>query len=74
MMKKQTSTTIPFIVDHPSNSKRGGVCIYFKQSDNLGTMQESIITEISVNNETCVFTCFYRLLSQDYDKFDNFCS
>ena len=74
MMKEQTSTTIPFIVDHTSNSKRGCVCIYFKQSDNLGTMQESIITEISVNNETCVFTCFYRLPSEDYDKFDNFCS
>ena len=47
--------------DHPSNNKRGGVCIYFKQSlplirrDDLSTMQEAIVTEISVKNETCFF-------------------
>ena len=47
--------------DHPSNNKRRGVCIYFKQSlqligrDDLNTMQEAIVTEISVKNETCFF-------------------
>ena len=66
--------------DHPSNNKRGGVCIYFKQSlplirrDDLSTMQEAIVTEISVKNETCFFTCFYRSPSQSHDEFENFCS
>ena len=51
--------------NHPSNNKRRGVCIYFKQSlplikrDDLSTMQETIVTEISVENETCFF---YMLL------------
>ena len=66
--------------DHPSNNKRGGVCIYFKQSlplirrDDLSTMQEAIVTEISVENETCFFTCFYRSPSQSHDELENFCS
>ena len=44
--------------DHPSNNKCRGVCIYFKQSlqlirrDDLNTMQETLVTEISVKNET----------------------
>ena len=66
--------------DHPSSNKRGGVCIYFKQSlplirrDDLSTMQEAIVTEISVENETCFFTCFYRSPSQSHDELENFCS
>ena len=66
--------------DHLSNNKRGGVCIYFKQSlplirrDDLSTMQEAIVTEISVKNETCFFTYFYRSPSQSHDEFENFCS
>ena len=45
--------------DHLSNNKRGGICISFKQSlplirrDDLNTMQEAIVTKISVKNETC---------------------
>ena len=50
--------------DHPSNSKRGGVCIYFKQSlplirnNNLSTVQKTIVTEISVENEACFYMLF----------------
>ena len=50
--------------DHPSNSKRGGVCIYFKQSlplirnDNLSTVQKTIVTEIPVENEACFYMLF----------------
>ena len=60
--------------DHPSNNKRGGVCIYFKQflplirRDDLNTMQETIVMEILVENETCFFTCFYRSPSQSHDE------
>ena len=48
--------------DHPSNNIHGGFCIYFKQSlplirrDDVSKMQEAIVTEISVKNETCFFT------------------
>ena len=49
--------------DHPSNNNiHGGFCIYFKQSlplirrDDVSTMQEAIVTEISVKNKTCFFT------------------
>ena len=37
-------------------------------------MQEAIVTEISVKNETCFFKCFYRSPSQSHDEFENFCS
>ena len=67
--------------DHPSNNIHGGFCIYFKQSlplirrDDLSTMQEAIVTEISVKNETCFFTCTsYRSPSQTHDEFKNFSS
>ena len=64
--------------DHPSNNKRGYVCIYYKQflplirRDDLSTMQETIVTEISVKNETCFLKCFYRSTSQSHDKLENF--
>ena len=66
--------------DHLSNNKRGGVCVYFKQSlplirrDDLRTMQETIVTEISVENEACFFTCFYRSPSHSHNELENFCS
>ena len=42
--------------------------------DDLSAMPETIVTEISVENETCFFTWFYRLPSQSHDKLENFCS
>ena len=66
--------------DHPSKNKRGGVCIYFKQSlplikrDDLSMMQETMVTKISVENEICFFTCFCSSPSQDHDELNNFCS
>ena len=52
--------------DHPNDIKRGGVCIYFKESlpliriNELTNIKDCILTEISVNNEKCFFTCLYR--------------
>ena len=66
--------------DHPSNNKRGDVCIYFKQSlplirrDDLSTMQEAIVTVTSVEYETCFFICFHRSRSQSHDELKNFFS
>ena len=66
--------------DHPSNNKQGGVCIYFKQSlplirkDDLSTIQGTIVTEISVENETYFLTCLYWSPSQSHDELESFCS
>ena len=52
--------------DHPNYIKRGGVCIYFKESlslirqNDLTNIKDCLVTEISVNNEQCSFTCVYR--------------
>ena len=43
--------------DHPNNIKRGGVCIYFKESlplitkNDLTNLKDCLVTEINVNNE-----------------------
>ena len=52
--------------DHPNYIKRGGVCIYFKESlslirqNGLTNIKDCLVTEISVNNEQCSFTFVYR--------------
>ena len=52
--------------DHPSNTKRGGVCIYHKEYSplikkvDICKLNECIVTEITVNNERCFLTCVYR--------------
>ena len=47
--------------DYPSNSMRGGVCLYFKEHlplirrNDLSILQECLVTEIIVDNEKCFF-------------------
>ena len=53
--------------DHPSSSKRRGVCIY--RRDDLSTMQKTIVTEISVENEACFLYVWSP--SQNHDELDN---
>ena len=66
--------------DHTSKNKHGAVCIHFKQSlplirrDDLSTIQETIVAEISVENATCFLKCLYRSPSQSHDELENFCS
>ena len=66
--------------DHPNNIKRGGVCIYFKESlplirrNDLTNIKDCIVTEINVNNEKCFFTCLYRSPSQSHDELERFCA
>ena len=66
--------------DHPSNSKYGAICIHLKRSlplirrNYLSVVHETIVTEISVDDETYFFTCFYRLPSQHHVELDDFCS
>ena len=50
-----------FRADHPSNSKRGGVCLYLNEHlplirrNDLSILQECLVTEINVDNEKCLF-------------------
>ena len=51
--------------DHPSNSKIGGVCIYFrdglaiKQSSDLELMQETFVYEVNISREKIFFVTVY---------------
>ena len=66
---------------HPSQHKRGGVCIYFRNSLslkilNIHYLQESKSFELQVGSKICKFVSLYRSPSQtsaDFEKFtDNF--
>ena len=52
--------------NHPSNTKRGGVCMYCKnylpviRRTDLSDLQECIVAEITVDKERCFLTCLYR--------------
>ena len=65
--------------DHPSNSKRGGVCILYKET--LGvrivkslSFNKCIICEVSIQNSKGYVSVVYRSLSQNIFKFENFLS
>ena len=63
--------------DHPSNTKRGGVCIYYKHSlafKLLGIcyLEECIDFEISFGGKLCNFISLYRSPSQSLDIFEKF--
>ena len=50
--------------DHPSNSKRGGVCLYYKESldvkiINLSARKECIICEVVIENCKGFITVMY---------------
>ena len=64
--------------DHPSNTKRGGVCIYYKESLsvqalNLTNLNECIICEVSIQNCKGYIGVIYRSLSQNTANSKNFC-
>ena len=65
--------------DHPSDSKRGGVCIYYKEHiplikrDDICTLDNCLVTEIRLQSEKCFLTCTYRSPSQNNEEFENFC-
>ena len=47
--------------DHPSNSKRGGACVYYKRSlpfrvINVKYLQESISFELRIGGKNCRFS------------------
>ena len=66
--------------DHPNDTKRGGVCIYYKdhlpikQRNDISTLDECIVVEIKNKKQKCFVTCLYRSPSQSNEVFSNFCS
>ena len=62
--------------DHPSNNKRGGVCIYYKSFSpfrilNVQYLQESICFELKIGDKTCNFLSLYRSPNQSQPEFEN---
>ena len=63
-----------FRSDHPSNNKRGGVCVYYKSTLplrilNISNLDECINFEVSVDNKICRFIQLCRSPSQKQDEF-----
>ena len=63
--------------DHASNSKRGGVCVYYKSSLALRLidahyLQECLIFETLIGGKSCNFISLYRSPSQSSDSFEEF--
>ena len=63
--------------DHPSNNKRGGVCIYYRDSlavqlVDTNYLSECLLCEVSINNKKGYVAVLYRSPSQNSLEFDNF--
>ena len=63
--------------DHPSNSKRGGVCFSYKSSlpfrvINVKYLQEFISFELRIGGKCCRFSCLYRSPSKMQDELETF--
>ena len=66
-----------FRADHPSNTKRGGVCIFYRNSLplkilNIQYLHECINFEIRIGGKLCRFVSLYRSPSQLQDDFESF--
>ena len=63
--------------DHPSGNRRGGVCIYYKESLpikmlNINFLEECICFDLKIGSKLCTILSLYRSPSQSADEFDNF--
>ena len=63
---------------HPTNTKRGGVCIYYKKCLplrvlNIIFLNECINFELRIGDKTCNFVVLCRSPSQSQDVFESFC-
>ena len=66
-------------VDHPSNQKRTGICIYCKdflpmKVNNISCLKECLQFNPSVYEKQCNITLIYRSPSQSSEEFDTFLS
>ena len=65
--------------DHPSNVKKGGVGIYYKESIavqiiNINFLSECLLCEVTVNNKKGYIAVLYRSPSQTNTVFNDFIS
>ena len=64
--------------DHPSNTKTGGVCLYFreglpiKQRTDLQLVLEMIVAEIALARKKIFFITVYHSPSQTSEQFEEF--
>ena len=63
--------------DHPSNTKRGGACLYYRNSLafrllNIQHLEECIDFEISFAGKVCNLISLYRSPNQSHDIFERF--
>ena len=63
--------------DHPSNTKRGGVCLYYKnylplRVLNISYLKECLNFELKIGNKSCTFITLHRSPSQSQDDFETF--
>ena len=63
--------------DHPSNKKRGGVCIYHKSYlpliiIDINYLNQCVRFELMVGDTLCHFIGLYRSPSQSQDQFESF--
>ena len=63
--------------DHPSNIKRGGFCIYYKNHlllnlININFLHECLTVELNIKDKQCVLLALYQSPSQSHNKFYNF--
>ena len=63
--------------DNPSDFKRGGVCIYFKESLlikvlHITKLHECLVCELFLNRRRSYIVSLYRSRSQSSDEYDHF--
>ena len=64
---------------HPSNTKRGGVCIYYKETLELkiisiSYLNESHFCKVTIRSKQCIIETVYRSSSQYSDEYESFLS
>ena len=65
--------------DRPSDSKKGGVCIYCNECisvikwDDICALDNWLVTEVHSQNEKCFLTSLYHSPSQSQNEFANCC-
>ena len=65
--------------DHPNDTRRGGVCIYYKESlpvwvINLSHFEEALLLEMTYHNKKVIASVIYRSPSQSNNEFDSYLS
>ena len=65
--------------DDPNNIKRGGVCVYYKESFpvrviSIPYFNEALLLQMSYNNKKVMVPVIHRSPSQANDEFDTFLS